>query len=331
MRVRWLHDSVSIRVLAVSSLHGMEHQRLPLLASLMALGAGVVWSFGAIMSHEASHTDAFQYLVWRSVGIIVVIEVLYLLRSDRQSPYRPQILAAWTSGRAMMLANTGVFIASLAFVYALKNTTTANAAFLGSLSPLVTVVFGRFLGERLSRSTLVALGLGLAGIVLTVYGDLGGGHMDGNIAALMSGVGFALYTITLRSNPQRDWSPAMPGYAILMVLVCSITTLALSKTLLPPLADIAWAALHGGAVIVIGTLLFNAGSKKVPAVPMTIFAQTEMVFVPIWSLVVFGTVPSAKTLAGGALIFCAVVGKALYDAAEGRRNDFTTAPDVPLL
>lgn len=296
----------------------------------MALGSGVVWSFGAIMSREAGHTDAFQYLVWRSVGIIVVIEVFYGLRG-RQRPYRPQVLVAWTSGRAMMLANTGVFIASLAFVYALKNTTPANAAFLGSLSPLVTVVFGRFLGERLSRSTLVALALGLTGVLLTVYGDLGGGHMDGNVAALMSGLGFALYTITVRTNPQRDWSPAMPGYAILMVVVCSVTTLALGNTLLPPPADIAWAALHGGAVIVIGTLLFNAGSKKVPAVPMTIFAQTEMVFVPIWSLVVFGTVPSAQTLAGGALIFCAVVGKALYDAASGRRNDFTTAPDVPLL
>lgn len=297
----------------------------------MALGSGVVWSFGAIMSREASHTDAFQYLVWRSVGVIVVIELLHLLRGAGTGSYRPQVLVAWTSGRAMMLANTGVFIASLAFVYALKNTTSANAAFLGSLTPLVTVVFGRFLGERMSRSTVVALALGLTGVVLTVYGDLGGGHMDGNIAALMSGVGFALYTITVRSDPQRDWSAAMPGYAILMVLVCVIITLSLGNPLVPPLADIAWAGAHGGAVIVIGTLLFNAGSKKVPAVPMTIFAQTEMVFVPIWSYAVFGTVPSGNTIAGGALIFSAVVGKALYDAGAGRRNDFTTAPDVPLL
>ena len=50
-----------------------------------------------------------------------------------------------------------MFLASLCFVYAVKTTTPANASFLGSLTPLVAVVFARFLGERLSKSTIVAL------------------------------------------------------------------------------------------------------------------------------------------------------------------------------
>mgnify|MGYP002137742321 CR=1 FL=1 len=88
------------------------------------------------MSRKADRVDAFQYLVWRSIGIMVVIEVLSLWQSRRaRSGYRPRTLVAWTGGRGMLGANFGLFLASLAFVYAVKTTTPANAAFLGALTP----------------------------------------------------------------------------------------------------------------------------------------------------------------------------------------------------
>ena len=49
---------------------------IPIAASLMALGSGVVWSFGAVTARMAKHADAFQYLIWRSVGVLVVMEVM---------------------------------------------------------------------------------------------------------------------------------------------------------------------------------------------------------------------------------------------------------------
>ena len=61
------------------------------------------------------------------------------------------------------------------------------------------------------------------------------------------------------------------------------------------------------------------------------FAQTEMVFVPVWGWLILDLVPKPLTLVGGAIIFSAVVGKAWYDASAGRKNEFTAAPDVPLL
>ena len=108
-------------------------------------------------------------------------------------------------------------------------------------------------------------------------------------------------------------------------------TLGEGKSLVPPIGDISLALLHGAVFIVIGTIMFNWAAKHVPAVPMTIFAQTEMVFVPIWGAIVLGLHPKPLTLLGGAIIFAAIVGKAIYDASGGRPNDFTTAPDVPLI
>lgn len=292
----------------------------------MAIGAGAVWSFGAILKRLADHTDAFQYLIWRSIGIIVVIEVL----SARRGQPFPTV-RAWRGGRAMVGANVGLFLSSIAFVYAVDTTTPANAAFLSSLTPLVAVLFARVLGERLARSTIVALAVGVVGLFVTVMSDLDAGDMKGNLAAFASSIGFALYTTSLRTDPRRDWAPVLPGYGALMIVVCVVVTLVQGKTLVPPLLDTAYGLFHGGVVIVVGTLMFNAGSRQVPAVPMTVFAQTEMVFVPVLAWLVLDLVPQPLTVVGGAVIFSAVVGKAAYDAAAGQRSGFGKDPDIPLL
>lgn len=302
------------------------HQRLPLGASLLGIGAGVVWSVGAVMSRKASGADAFQYLIWRSVGIILVVEVMSAIRGN---PF--PTIRAWRSGRTMALANVGIFLASICFVYAVKTTTPANAAFLSSLTPLIAVVFARFLGERLSISTICALAVGLLGLLITVFGDLEAGNMAGNLAAIASSVGFVIYSNCVRTDPDRDWSPCLPGYGLLMIVVCTVITLFHGKPVAPPTADITYAMIHGGVVIVVGTLMFNAAAKHVPSVPMTVFAQTEMVFVPVWGWLVLGLAPRPVTLVGGALIFAAVIGKAVYDTSAGRTTDVAATPEVPLL
>ncbi len=304
----------------------MEHHRLPVVASLMAIGSGIVWSFGAVLKRLSEDVDAFQYLIWRSVGIVVVIEIISALK---RQPF--PTIRAWRSGRWMVSANLGLFLASIAFVYAVDTTTAANAAFLGSLTPLVAVLFTRFLGERLSKSTIIAIAVGVVGLLLTVFGDIEAGNMLGNASALLASVGFAIYTVSVRSDPSRDWSPVLPGYGLLMIVVCTIVTVARNKPLVPAGDDIARALLHGAVFIVVGTLLFNAASKQVPAVPMTVFAQAEMVFVPIWGVVILDERPAALAILGGAIIFVAVIGKAVYDTRGGKPPELVTAPDVPLM
>jgi drug/metabolite transporter (DMT)-like permease len=290
-----------------------QTSHIPIAASIMALGAGVVWSFGAVTARLAKHADAFQYLIWRSVGVLVVMELITAFRRQ------PMLLRkAYTSGRWMMTANFGLLLASLAFIYAVKTTTAANASFLGSVTPLAAVILARIvLGERLSRVTLGAIVVAFVGLIVTVFGDLHAGNMIGNTSALLASVGFAIYTISVRSDPDVDWSPVLPGYAAMMIVLCSVITLAHGKTLLPPGKDIALAVLHGAVFIVVGTTLFNRGSKHVPAVPMTVFAQTEMVFVPLWVFLVLGDTPKLATIIGGAIIFAAVVGKAILDTSPG--------------
>jgi len=285
-------------------------EAVPFLASLVALGSGVVWSFGAIAARLADQSDAFQYLIWRSLAIIVVIEAIARL-SGR--PFATP--KAFRSGGMMLLACGCLLLASIAFVYAVKTTTPANAAFLASVTPLMAVLLAKLtLGEPLTRTTIGAVAVAFVGLCVTVMSDLEAGSLAGNIAALMSSVGFAGYAICLRTDPRRDWSPVMPGYAVMMIAICGAVTVIKGETFAPPAKDIAYATVHGGVFIVVGTFLFNVASRQITAVAMAVFAQTEMLFVPIWALLVLSERPPAMSVVGGAIIATAIVGKAVLDA-----------------
>ena len=297
----------------------MSSTRIPIVASLLALGAGAVWSLGGITAKVADGADPFQYLVWRSVAVIVVVEALSFLQR-KPAP----TLAAYRSGRTMIIANVMLFIASFGFVYAVKTTSPANAAFLGSTVP----IFGALLAwvilrERLNWVTIVAIVVAFIGLLVTVVGDLGSGTMVGNLAALSSAVGFAGYTVCVRSDRARDWSPVLPGYAVMMIVVCGAVTLAKGNPLVPPTGDLLLALLHGGVIIVLGTYMFNHASKQVPAAVMTLFAQTEMVLVPVWSITLLGERPKTMVLLGGCIIFVAILGKAIYDARTANQAPVT--------
>ena len=287
--------------------------RIPIAASAMALGAGVVWSFGAVTARMAKHADAFQYLIWRSVGVLVVMEVMAALRREPTL-----LLKAYTSGKWMLSADFGLLLASFMFIYAVKTTTAANASFLGSVTPLAAVVLARFvLGERLSRVTLGAIvvatvGSGRHGLRRSARRQHGRQHRradrigrlrhlhhqralqpEGRLVAGAVGIrgGDDRAVLGHHARPRQDAVPTGKGHGT---------------------GSRARRGLHRR-----GNPLFNRGSRSVAAVPMTVFAQTEMVFVPLWVFLVLGDAPKAATVVGGAIIFAAVVGKAMLDTSPG--------------
>ena len=85
-----------------------------------------------------------------------------------------------------------------------------------------------------------------------VGGDLQVGDLADNIvgdlAALSSAAGFAFYAAIVRSAPDRDWSPVLPGYGVMMIVICCTVTLANGNTVVPPAPDIGLALVHGGGV-----------------------------------------------------------------------------------
>jgi drug/metabolite transporter, DME family len=297
----------------------MAKARIPLVASLVAIGAGIVWSFGAIAARKADGVDAFQYLIWRSIGVLITIELL-----NRWRGQKPGLPRAFRSGRTMQISVVMLLGASLTFVFAVKTTSAAQAAFLSSTTPLITLVAARLiLGERLARITVIAVAVGMVGVAIMVSGDLGEGNLVGNIAAFLSSITFAGYAICVRSDRERDWSPTMPGYALMMIVLCTIVSVAQGKPLVPAPSDIAYALLHGSLFIVVGTLMFNWATKSVPAVAMTVFAQAEMVGVPLWACLALNERPDPRVMLGGFVVLLAIVGNAVLQRDDPGTVDNT--------
>ncbi len=301
--------------------------RLSLVPSLMALGAGLVWSLGALTTRLADSTDAWQYLMWRSLAILVAVEVLNRFRGRGST-----LSLAFNSGWLMLAASVSLLSASVFYIYALKTTTAANTAFLASMTPLMAAILARaWLKEHLTRVTIGAAAAAMVGVAIMVVADLGAGRMSGNVAAVFSSVGFAAYTVCIRSDPGRDWTPVLPGYALMLVVAGSLVTMAGGRPLVPPIADIGYAAIHGALFIVIGTMLFNHASRTIPSAAITVFAQTETVAIPVWIFLAFGERPSLATAIGAIIILAAVVTKALLDTRPGEPATHREAPGTAAL
>ena len=111
----------------------------------------------------------------------------------------------------------------------------------------------------------------------------------------------------------------LPGYAVMMIVLCTAITLADGKTLVPPATDIGLAALHGGVFIVVGTLLFNLGRPPHPGRgDVGVRPDGDAVRADL-GLPRARPKPTTTSLIGGLLIFGAVIGKALYDARPAHR------------
>ncbi len=279
----------------------------PTLATTTAIVAGIVWSLGAVHVAEA-HADAFQYLIWRSLPIIVVVEIVAALR-HRPSPTRQGLTGGWF----IWLTSAMLFLASIGFVYAVSVNGAAQTAFLASTTPLMAVALARVvLGERMSAVTGMAVTLGLVGLLVMVGGTFGGGQLAGNLSAVASSLGFAVYTVCVRTDKHRDWSPVLPTYAVVMVVVCGVVVLAKGEALVPGVQPVTLAAIHGAVYIVVGTLLFNLAARTVPAVHMTVYAQAENVFVPVWGMVLLHEHPAGRTIVGGIVVFVAILVNAVW-------------------
>lgn len=295
----------------LSSAPAREHDPY-LLAAAMAAGAALIWSMGVMTTRLATAADSWQYLVWRSLGVIAIMEGLGFVAG------RP--LVVWRflrGGRDGFLAAVLMALSATSFIYALKQTSVANAVFLASTAPLCNLVLGRLiLRERLTLAGVGAIALGLCGLVVMVGISFDGGDASGNIAAMLSSVGFAGYSIVVRKGNAGGTRELIAGYATLCAAFCAAMVGVNGRPFLLPAFDTAMALLHGVVFIGFGILLFNRAARTVSAVGLGVLAQVETVFAPVWVYLFLGETASLHTLLGGGLILAGVIWLAIAEASR---------------
>ena len=280
----------------------------------LVLLAALLWSLNGLLIRQITEAGTWAVLFWRSAGMIPVLLAVIAWRSGGVgAPLRRVGWSGVVGGLGLVLAFGGA-------IYAFQATTVANAVFLFSASPFLAALLGWvILRETVRPSTWAAIALAGVGMFLMVREGLAAGAMAGNVAALLSALGFASFTISLRWGRLADMLPAVVlGGAFSMIAAALVLGLQ-GQAIWVPWRDIAISLAMGAVVLATGMALYTAGSRVLPAAELTLLSMVEVLLAPIWVFLALGETASAGTFVGGAVLMVAVAINALSGARRMRK------------
>ena len=274
---------------------------------VLVLSAGVCWSLAGIAIRLIEAASVWQIVFYRSLALAPFLLLVIALRGNG-GPFRA-IRAAGASG---VVGGGALAIAFFGSIFALQTTTVANAVFLFASAPFMTAVLGIvFLREPVRRATWITMTVAIVGMAVMVTGGLAFGRWSGNAAALLSALGFAVFTIALRWKKTEDMMPAVFLAGVFSVIAASAVCIATDQWFLLPLRDVAIALGLGVFQLGAGLALYTAGSKAIPAGELALLSMGEVVLSPLWVWLFLSETVSLYTLAGGAILLMALAGNAI--------------------
>ena len=270
----------------------------------MALLVGALAAFSfvcmdAVIKAMAVRYDALQLGFFRFAGGSVFALLLWAWQRSKLPPR-----AAWPGHVARSLF---LLVSLVGYFHALTLLPLAQTVTISYLAPIfVSVLAVPVLKEQPSGSIRLALGLGLAGIVISVLPELRGtagmsnARLLGMASATAAAFSFACVMLLARRQSRRD----------------SVWTILLLQTMLPMLllaAPAAWAwkpvlysdvglILLAGALGTLGLLSLTHALKHLEASRVAPLEYSGFVWAAGLGWLLFGEIPTLATAAAAALI-----------------------------
>jgi len=265
---------------------------------LIFLGACSL-SFGGLIVKSFEGATLWQILFWRTVFFLIVIS-LYLTLTYKKQVFR----SFYNLGCPGFF---GGFILSLGFsvyVFAMYNTTVANANFIIQTQTIFLAIFGYFfLKEKISAITLTSIILAISGILLMVGSSLSPGQMSGNIAAFIMPISFATLILVVRKYPTVDMVPAQFVAGVFALLIGYLMS---EKIMISP-NDIFLGFLAGFLQLGLGFIFITIGAQRTPSAMVGIIMLTEAVLGPLWAWLFINEQPPFIVIIGGSIVIFAVL------------------------
>lgn len=269
--------------------------------------AGVLWSTVGLGIRLIDDAVVWQILLYRSISMSVFLYVFIRLRSG-ESPFvqiRRIGLPAGIAGLSLVAAYSGG-------IYAIQNTSVANAMLLFATAPFMAAVLGRLvLRESVRVATWISIAVAIGGIAIMVADKSGSVVLRGSLAALGSALGFAVFTVALRWGRTGEMLPSvfLSGlFAVFITLgICLFTGLPLVLGAQDGGIAMGMGVFQVGA----GLILYTLGSRSLPAAELALLSLAEVLLGPVWVWLFLGETASLNTLMGGAVLLAAIAGNAL--------------------
>ncbi len=274
---------------------------------LLVVLAGIFWSTIGLGIRSIEQANVWQILMYRSFSLAIFLFILIAVRSG----FRP-LKTIRRVGMAGAVGGLGLVVAFTGGIYAIQTTTVANAMFLFASAPFITALLGWLaLRESVRRATWVASALAAVGIGVMVFDGFSIGQMSGNISALLSALGFAVFAIALRWGKLEDMLPAVFLGGVFAFVVAILFCGLRGDPLVLSTRDASIAVSMGVFQVGAGLAVFTIGSKVVPAAELALLSMTEVLLGPLWVWYFLGETVSFATMLGGGILMLAIAGNAL--------------------
>jgi EamA-like transporter family. len=153
-----------------------------------------------------------------------------------------------------------------------------------------------------------------------VWEEISMGRIIGNVAALISALGFAVFTISLRWKKLEDMLPTVFLAGLFAIIFSLALCLIKGYGLNIPKQDV-WIAFNLGVFqLGAGLILYTLGSKAVPSAELALLSMTEVVFGPFWVWLFMGEKIGEYTLFGGIILIIAIISNALSGMSYQKDN-----------
>ena len=265
---------------------------------LVFLGACTL-SFGGLIVKSFEGANLWQILFWRSVFFSIVV-LFFLLLNYKKNFFN----SIYNIGLPGFFGGIVLSCGYAGYVFAMYNTTVANANFIIQTQTIFLAIFGYiFLKEKISILTITSIVLAFSGIFLMLGGSLTSGQMVGNIAAFIMPISFAVLILTVRKYPNVDMIP--------LQLIAGIGAIILgylfSSQIIVSLYDIFLGFIAGFFQVGLGFIFITVGAKTTPSALVGIIMLTEAILGPLWAWLFINETPPLVVLAGGSIVLIAVV------------------------
>ena len=274
---------------------------------LLVFCAGVLWSTVGLGVRLIEDAFVWQILLYRSASLSVFLYLVITVRSG-ESPFN-QIRRL---GFPIIVAGLSLVVAYSGGVYAIQTTSVGSAMLLFATAPFIAAVLGWvFLGEYVRIATWISIIIAIGGIAIMVADKSGTTALKGNLSALGSAFGFAIFTIALRWGKSGEMLPAVLLSGFFGIIITFFICLYMDLPLVLSSNDGGIAVGMGIFQVGAGLILYTLGSRTLKAVDLTILSLAEVLLGPFWVWLFLGEVLTFNTIIGGTILLLAIIGNAL--------------------
>jgi drug/metabolite transporter (DMT)-like permease len=270
------------------------------LGFLLVFLSALFWSFGGAIARFIEAGDSWTVVFWRSVWAAAFLAGFMLWRDGGRG-----MVGLF---RQMGLPGLAVALcfatASTSFVIALGYTTVANILLMLAGVPLLAALIAWLLfHEKVSAPTWAAIAAVIAGVAIMVSESFTGEVSPiGDGLAVLIAVVFSIATVITRRFAHVRMTPAA---CLGTMIAAGFAATQATKLAVGP-ADMGLLFAFGAINLGLGLACFATGARLIPAAYAALLGMLETVLGPIWVWLIHSEIPSARTIAGGGIVFVAL-------------------------